>query len=126
MEGTVFMRASLTGNGSSHLGVSSGGVEVDGTVLALPEMEAPHLGVSSGGVEVDGGFAKVAGNSREKKHKVEENYSSEVSPPCREKTVRIRKFCEGFPTHFSENFLEGFHDFSQFCEGFLTHFSDVV
>ena len=61
------MRASLTGNGSSHLGVSSGGVEVDGTVLALPEMEAPHLGVSSGGVEVDGGFAKVAGNSREKK-----------------------------------------------------------
>ena len=94
---------------------------------ALPEMEAPHLGVSSGGVEVDGGFAKVAGNSREKKkHKVEENYSSEVSPPCREKTVRIRKFCEGFPTHFSENFLEGFHDFSQFCEGFLTHFSDVV
>ena len=61
-----------------------------------------------------------------KKHKVEENYSSEVSPPCREKTVRIRKFCEGFPTHFSENFLEGFHDFSQFCEGFLTHFSDVV
>ena len=35
-------------------------------VLALPEMEAPHLGVSSGGVEVDGGFAKVAGNSCEK------------------------------------------------------------
>ena len=33
---------------------------------ALPEMEAPHLGVSSGGVEVDGGFAKVAGNSRQK------------------------------------------------------------
>ena len=40
-----------------HLGVSSGGVEVEGTVscvLALPETEAPHLGVSSGGVEVDG------------------------------------------------------------------------
>ena len=57
-----------------HLGVSLGGVEVEGivfvratspsSVLALPEMEAPHLGVSSGGVDVDGGFAKVAGNSR--------------------------------------------------------------
>ena len=54
-------------------------------VLALPEMEAPHLGVSSGGVEVDGGFAKVAGSSRENKHRVVENYSSEVSPPSREK-----------------------------------------
>ena len=32
--------------------------------LDLPETEAPHLGVSSGGVDVDGGFAKVAGNSR--------------------------------------------------------------
>ena len=30
-------------------------------VLALPEMEAPHLGVSSGGVEVEGVFAKFAG-----------------------------------------------------------------
>ena len=55
-------------------------------MLALPDMEAPHLGVSSGGVEVDGGFAKVAGSSREKKkHRVVENYSSEVSPPSREK-----------------------------------------
>ena len=36
-------------------------------VLALPEMEAPHLGVSSGGVEVDGGFAKVAGHHVAKK-----------------------------------------------------------
>ena len=34
--------------------------------LDLPETEAPHLGVSSGGVDVDGGFAKVAGSSREK------------------------------------------------------------
>ena len=57
-------------------------------MLALPEMEAPHLGVSSGGVEVDGGFAKVAGNSCEKKkHRIEENYSSEVSPPSREKKL---------------------------------------
>ena len=31
-------------------------------VLALPETEAPHLGVSSGGVEVEGVFAKFAGN----------------------------------------------------------------
>ena len=30
-------------------------------MLALPEMEAPHLGVSSGGVEVEGVFAKFAG-----------------------------------------------------------------
>ena len=30
-------------------------------VLALPETEAPHLGVSSGGVEVEGVFAKFAG-----------------------------------------------------------------
>ena len=60
-------------------------------VLTLPDMEAPHLGVSSGGVEVDGGFAKVAGNSREKKHRIEENYSSEVSPPSREKKARIEE-----------------------------------
>ena len=31
-------------------------------VLALPDTEAPHLGVSSGGVEVEGVFAKFAGN----------------------------------------------------------------
>ena len=35
-----------------------------------------------------------------KKHKVEENYSSEVSPPCREKTVRIRKFKRDLPNTF--------------------------
>ena len=53
-------------------------------VLTLPEMEAPHLGVSSNGMEVDGGFAKVARSSREKVSVVE-NYSSEISPPSREK-----------------------------------------
>ena len=30
-------------------------------IIALPETEAPHLGVSSGGVEVEGVFAKFAG-----------------------------------------------------------------
>ena len=29
--------------------------------LDLPETEAPHLGVSLGGVEVEGVFAKIAG-----------------------------------------------------------------
>ena len=31
-------------------------------IIALPETEAPHLGVSSGGVEVEGVFAKFARN----------------------------------------------------------------
>ena len=30
-------------------------------VLALPETEAPHLGVSSGGVDVEGVYATFAG-----------------------------------------------------------------
>ena len=30
-------------------------------IIALPETEAPHLGVSSGGVEVEGVFANFAG-----------------------------------------------------------------
>ena len=79
-------------------------------VLALPDMEAPHLGVSSGGVEVDGGFAKVAGNSREKKHKVEENYSSEVSPPCREKQLEFVNSARDFPRTFDMYRLYTFHD----------------
>ena len=59
-------------------------------------MEAPHLGVSSGGVEVDGTVfvrasltVNVVRKQLRKKHRIEENYSSEVSPPSREKKARI-------------------------------------
>ena len=58
------MRARLAGNGSPSSGRQLGRGEVEGAVLcvlALPETEAPHLGVSSGGVEVEGVFAKFAG-----------------------------------------------------------------
>ena len=34
-------------------------------MLALPETEAPHLGVSLGGVDVEGVFAKFAGKHLE-------------------------------------------------------------
>ena len=81
-------------------------------VLVLPETLASHLGVSSGSVEVDGIVfvrASVTGNGSpssrrqlrrggsgwwvcqsclkqpRKKHRVVENYSSEVVPSSREK-----------------------------------------
>ena len=37
--------------------------------VAEPETDAPHLGVSLGGLEVDGGVTKDAGNSCEEKQK---------------------------------------------------------
>ena len=71
MEGTVFVRARLAGNGSPSSRRQPQEVwkwkVLSSCVLALPEIEAPHLGVSSGGVEVEGkgwkweGFAKFAG-----------------------------------------------------------------
>ena len=72
--------------------------------LDLPETEAPHLGVSSGGGDVDGGFAKVARNGSPSSGRqlrrggcgwwvcqVAVNYSSEVLPPSRKKKARIEE-----------------------------------
>ena len=74
VEGTVFMRASLTGNGSSHLGVSSGGVEVDGTVFVRASLTGNGSPSSGRQLRRGGSGWWVCQSCR---------------PPCREKTVRI-------------------------------------